>query len=76
MGGAEGMKEQVLGFLKKHKYMTVQDGIRTLHTTELRHYISQLLKDGYKIGSEFVTNKQDGQRYKRYWLVKERKGQK
>jgi len=67
----ETRKEQVLQYLKTHKHMTVNDGIRALHTTELRHYIAQLRKDGHIIGDEWVTDKKTGQQFKRYKLTKE-----
>lgn len=68
------LKEKVLEYLKTHKYLTVLDGIKELGTTELRHYIAQLRRDGYEIGDEFVKQRKTGQPYKRYFLV--RKGAK
>lgn len=69
----ETRKEQVLQYLKTHKHMTVNDGIHALHTTELRHYIAQLRKDGHTITDEFVKDKRTGQMYKKYYLKKEAK---
>lgn len=63
-------QERVLEWLKKHRYLTVLDGIHYLGTTEVRHYVSRLIAEGHEIKSEFVKNSLTGQMYKRYWLVK------
>lgn len=62
-------EQKVLEYMKTHKYITVLDCIKHLHTTELRTYIARLRKSGIKIGDEWKKNKYG--EYKRYFLIKE-----
>jgi hypothetical protein len=40
--------------LQKGKSLTVLDALKMWGTTELRHYIAELRKEGYKIKREWV----------------------
>ena len=61
-----GNEEKVLEYLRTHRYITVLQCIKHLHTTELRTYIARLRKRGYVIEDEWKRNKYG--EYKRYIL--------
>lgn len=61
-----GNELKVLEYLQTHKYITVLDCIKHLHTTELRTYVARLRKRGYHIEDEWKRNKYG--EYKRYSL--------
>ncbi len=65
-----GNELKVLEYMQTHRYITVLDAIKHLHTTELRAYIARLRKRGYKINDEWRKNKYG--EYKRYSLVTEK----
>ena len=65
-----GNELAVLEYMQTHRYITVLQCIKHLHTTELRKYISRLRQRGYKIEDEWKRNKYG--EYKMYRLVKEK----
>ena len=64
----------IVGYLKKHKYITTRSAMTDLGILRLASRISEMKGYGYKIGDEFVTvidrfGKKT--KIKRYWLIKE-----
>lgn len=66
----------IVGYLKKHRYITTRTAMSELGILRLASRISEMRKYGYKIGDEYVDvldrfGKKT--RIKRYWLIKEEK---
>lgn len=61
--------EDILDYLNIGNGITCLDALRMFHTTELRHYISELRKMGISIRGEW-ENDGNGKRYVRYYLDK------
>lgn len=64
----------IVGYLKKHRYITTRTAMSELGILRLASRISEMRKYGYKIGDEYVDvldrfGKKT--RIKRYWLIRE-----
>lgn len=54
--------------LLKGKTVTVLQALKMWRTTELRVYVSRLIKDGYNVKSEKIKDKRTGKTYSRYFI--------
>lgn len=64
----------IVGYLKKHKYITTRSAMTDLGILRLASRISEMKEYGYKIGDEFidvVDRYGKKTRIKRYWLIRE-----
>ena len=57
---------RVKSALESGMKLTVVSAIKLCHTSELRVYVTQLIRQGMNIKSEWKENK--GKRFKVYWL--------
>lgn len=64
----ETNKDKVKTLLESGERISVKSVWRVIRTTETRHYVSQLKRDGLLILSEWVER--NGYRFKEYWLAK------
>lgn len=65
------LANQILEFLLKGYGLSVNECQGYFGTTELRHYIAQLRKQGYNISDKkikYVGNRGQKKWYKRYWI--------
>lgn len=60
-------KQAIKDLLEAGERLSVKSVWLVIKTTELRHYLSQLRRDGITILSEW--KEKDGKRFKEYWLA-------
>ena len=54
--------------LLKGKKVTVLQALKLWKTTELRVYVSRLIKDGYNVKKDMIKNKRTGKTYAQYFI--------
>lgn len=64
----ESLKKKIKELLQSGERLTVLSVFRVVKSFELRHYVTQLKREGLAIKSEWASAK--GKRWKEYWLEK------
>jgi len=64
-------QSQVLDYLKSGKDLTVVTCRELFHTTELRRIVSRLNSAGHRIAG-YMTQDEQGHKFKRYFYLEER----
>lgn len=63
----QSYQSKIATLLKRGETLTVASVFQKVRTLELRHFISELKKEGMPIQSKWVKSPK-GKQYKQYWL--------